>query len=151
IRDAVEKGQLAHSKEATVLASFVAILIFTVFFARESLVELSGFLSTFLEKPEAWPIDTEADSVNLLQIVFFEIAKALAEMLILLVAAGVGASVLQHAPAIVLDRIAPKLSRLSIQEGWKRIFGMQGMVEFAKSIGKLVLALAFVIFVVREA
>ena len=31
IRDAVEKGQLPHSKEAAILASFVAILIFTVF------------------------------------------------------------------------------------------------------------------------
>ena len=66
IRDAVEKGQLPHSKEAAILASFVAILIFTVFFARDSAIELSGFLSSFLEKPDAWPLDTEFDVVNLL-------------------------------------------------------------------------------------
>ena len=42
IRDAVEKGQLPHSKEAPILASFVAILIFTVFFAKDSAVEMSG-------------------------------------------------------------------------------------------------------------
>src|SRR5437867_899118 len=83
IRDAVEKGQLPHSKEAPILASFVAILIFTVFFAKDSMVELSGFLSTFLEKPEAWPIETEFDAVNLLRIVFLEIGKAVAAMLIL--------------------------------------------------------------------
>jgi flagellar biosynthetic protein FlhB len=151
IRDAVEKGQLPHSKEAPILASFVAILIFTVFFARDSMVQLSDFLSTFLEKPEAWPIETEADTVNLLRIVVVEIAQALAAMLILIVAAGIGASVLQHAPGFALDRITPKMSRISIQEGWKRTFGINGMVEFLKSIGKLVLALAFVIFAVREA
>jgi flagellar biosynthetic protein FlhB len=151
IRDAVEKGQLPHSKEAPILASFAAILVFTVFFAKESMVELSGFLAAFLEKPEAWPIETEFDAVNLMRIVFFEIGKALAAILILLVVAGIGASVLQHAPAVVLDRIAPKASRISIGEGWKRLFGAQGFAEFAKSVGKLVLALAFVIFAVREA
>src|SRR5262245_12585443 len=107
IRDTIEKGQLPHSREAPILASFVAILIFTVFFAKESIVELSGFLATFLEKPEAWPLETELDTVNLLRIAFLETGKAIAAMLILLVVAGVGASVLQHAPSIVLDRIEP--------------------------------------------
>jgi flagellar biosynthesis protein FlhB len=51
----------------------------------------------------------------------------------------------------VFDRIAPKASRISIGEGWKRLFGAQGLAEFAKSVGKLVLALAFLIFAVREA
>jgi flagellar biosynthetic protein FlhB len=151
IRDAVEKGQLPHSKEAPILASFAAILVFAVFFAKESMVDLSGFLATFLEKPEAWPIETEFDTVNLMRVVFFEIGKALAAILILLVVAGVGASVLQHAPSVVFDRIAPKASRISIGEGWKRLFGAQGLAEFAKSVGKLVLALAFLIFAVREA
>ena len=45
-------------RKRPILASFVAILIFTVFFARDSAVELSGFLASFLEKPDAWPIDT---------------------------------------------------------------------------------------------
>jgi flagellar biosynthetic protein FlhB len=151
IRDAVEKGQLPHSKEAAILASFVAILIFTVFFARDSAVELSAFLSSFLEKPDAWPLDTEFDVVNLLRVVFLEVGKALAAMLLLLLVAGVGASVFQHAPGFVVDRIAPKLSRISIREGWKRLFGVQGWVEFLKSLGKLAFALAFLTFAVSEA
>src|SRR5262245_35277269 len=105
IRDTIEKGQLPHSKEAPILASFVAILVFTVFFSSDSIASLSGFLSTFLEKPEAWPIDTEVDTVNLLRVVFLEAGKATAAILILLFAAGVAASVLQHAPAFVSDRI----------------------------------------------
>jgi flagellar biosynthetic protein FlhB len=151
IRDAVEKGQLPHSKEAPILASFVAILVFAVFFARESVVGLSGFLAAFLEKPEAWPIDTELDTVNLLRMVFLEMGKALAAVLILLVASGIAASVLQHAPSVVFDRVAPKVSRISLAAGWKRMFGAQGLAEFVKAVCKLILALAFVIFAVREA
>jgi flagellar biosynthetic protein FlhB len=150
IRDTIEKGQLPHSKEAAVLASFVAILIFTVFFAKESIANLGDFLSTFLEKPEAWPIETEVDVVTLLRIVLFEAGKALAAVLILLMVAGVGASIFQHAPSFVTDRVAPKLSRISIREGWKRLFGTQGLAEFLKSLGKLTFALAFVLFAVNE-
>jgi flagellar biosynthetic protein FlhB len=151
IRDAVEKGQLPHSKEAPILASLVAILIFAVFFARDSVVGLSGFLSSFLESPEQWPIETEIDAINLFRIVFLEISKAIAAIVILLVVAGVAASVLQHAPGIVLDRIAPKMSRVSLAAGWSRMFGAQGVAEFVKSVGKLILALAFVIFALKEA
>lgn len=150
IRDTVEKGQLPHSKEAAVLASFVAILIFTVFFVKESVASLSDFLSTFLEKPEAWPIDTEVDVITLLRIVFLEVGKALGAVLLLLVVAGIGASVFQHVPSFVADRVTPKLSRISIREGWKRLFGIQGFVEFLKSLGKLVFALAFVSFALNE-
>src|ERR687887_611232 len=121
IRDTIEKGQLPQSKEAPILASFAAVLVFTVFFAKDSVTGLSGFLSTFLEKPEAWPLETEADTVNLFRIVFFEAGKAIAAVMILLVVAGVGASVLQHVPAVVFDRIAPQASRISIAAGWKRL------------------------------
>jgi len=151
IRDTIEKGQMPHSKEAPILASFVAILIFTVFFAKDSVVELSTFLSTFLEKPEAWSIATELDVVNLLRIVFIEVGKAVAAMLLLLAVAGVAASVFQHAPSFVVERIVPKLSRISLREGWKRLFGVQGFAEFLKSVGKLVFALAFLTFAVSEA
>lgn len=150
IRETIEKGQLPHSKEAPILASFVAILIFTVFFVQESIANLGGFLSTFLEKPETWPIDTEVDVVNLLGIVFFEVGKALAAVLVLLLVAGVLASVLQHTPAFVSDRIVPKMSRISIREGWKRLFGVQGFAEFLKSVGKLIFALAFLAFALTE-
>ena len=40
IRDTVEKGKLPHSREAALLASFVAILIFAVFFAADSIGDL---------------------------------------------------------------------------------------------------------------
>ena len=38
---------------------------------------------------------------------------------------------------IVFDRIQPQLSRLSLSAGWRRLFGMQGWVEFAKGAFKL--------------
>ncbi|MBA3447612.1 MAG: EscU/YscU/HrcU family type III secretion system export apparatus switch protein, partial [Pseudaminobacter sp.] len=150
IRDTVEKGKLPSSREAPILASFVAILVFTVFFAGDSISELGAFLSMFLEKPEAWPLTTANDAIDLYRIVFIEIAKMLGAMMILLVIAGVGASVLQNLPQFVGERIRPQASRISLGAGWKRLFGIQGFVEFAKSLGKLGFAILVLVFALSE-
>jgi flagellar biosynthetic protein FlhB len=151
IQDTIEKGKLPHSREAPILASFVAILVFTVFFAREGILELGVFLASFLEKPEAWPLTTEHDVVALYRIVLFEIGRMLSAMIILLIVAGVVASVLQNSPRFVLERIRPQASRISLGAGWSRLFGVQGFAEFIKSLGKLCFAIAVLAFAVGEA
>jgi flagellar biosynthetic protein FlhB len=144
IRDTIEKGNLPFSKELSILASFVAILVFTVFIAQDSLVDLGSFLSRFLDRPEEWPISTAQDVATLYRMVLVELAKSLGGVLILLMAAGLAASALQNMPRLVLDRIQPKASRISLREGWKRLFGLQGFVEFGKSLGKLGFTAMFV-------
>jgi flagellar biosynthetic protein FlhB len=150
IRDTVEKGQLPHSKEAAIFASFVAILAYAVFFAKDSIARLGVFLSTFLEKPEAWPLETEADVIALYRVIFTEIGNAVAAILLLLIVAGVAASVMQHMPSFVVDRIAPKAERISLFKGWSRLFGLQGFVEFLKSLGKLAFTMIVLILALSQ-
>lgn len=137
IRDTVEKGKLPHSKETAIFASFVAILAYTVFYARDAAVELGLFLSMFLEKPDVWPMANETDMIALYRSVMVEIGRAVAALLVLLVAAGITASVAQNMPRFVAERIRPQASRISIVQGWKRMFGVQGFVEFLKSVAKV--------------
>ena len=113
-----------------------------MFFAGNSIMELGAFLSIFLEKPDAWPMDTASDVVALSRIVIMEIGKAVASLLVLLVVAGIGASAFQNLPQFVGERIRPQASRISISKGWKRLFGAQGFAEFLKSLGKLGFAVA---------
>lgn len=150
IRDTVEQGKLPHSRETAILASFVAILVFTVFYAKDAIVDLGTFLSMFLEKPEAWPMETETDVIALYKTVIMEVGRAVVSLLVLLVVAGVGASVFQNMPQFVGERIRPQLSRISIAKGWNRMFGVQGWVEFLKSLGKLGFAIAVLVFTLSE-
>lgn len=150
IRDAVEKGNLPFSKEAPIFATLLAVLVFAMFFAYDATVRLAVFLSTFLERPNEWSLANSADAISLYQIVFFEIARAIVVVMALLVAAGVGASVLQNMPQLVGDRIMPKLNRISPVAGWKRLFGIQGLVEFLKALGKVVFAGAFLVFAMSD-
>lgn len=150
IRDSLEKGQTPVAKEVTIFASFAAITAFTAFFAYDRAIDLASFLSAFLEKPDEWTLARDADAVALLQMVFVEIAKAVSVVFVLLFSAGVAASVLQNPPAFVIDRIQPKLSRISLRQGWKRIFGLNGFVEFAKAVGKVLLAVGVLSLVLRH-
>ena len=150
IRDAVEKGQLPFSKETPVFASFAAILIFTFFFAQDSAVRLGTFLATFMENPTAWPLDSEQDAITLYRVVFLEIGRALATVMLLLVSFGLAASLFQNTPRMVLERIRPKVSRISLIQGWTRLFGQQGIVEFLKSLAKLVVVGGLLVLAMRN-
>ena len=150
IRDTIEQGKLPHSRETAIFASFMAILVFTVFYAKDAIVDLGMFLSMFLEKPEAWPMETETDVIELYKVVLFEVGRAVVSLLVLLVVAGVGASVFQNIPQFVGERITPQLSRISIAKGWSRLFGAQGFVEFAKSLAKLAFAIAVLSFTLSQ-
>ncbi|TIW22449.1 MAG: flagellar biosynthesis protein FlhB [Mesorhizobium sp.] len=150
VRDTIEQGKLPHSRETAIFASFLAILVFAVFYAKDAIVNLGIFLAMFLEKPEAWPMDTETDVIELYKTVLLEIGRAVVSLLVLLVVAGIGASVFQNIPQFVGERIRPQLSRISIAKGWNRLFGVQGFVEFAKSLAKLAFAIAVLTFTLSQ-
>jgi len=151
IRDTIEQGKVPHSKESALLASFVAILIYVTFFADGALADTGRFLSDFLERPEVWRLDTAQDAMQLYSMVVVEVGKLLGVLVILLIVAGIGASALQNMPQFVGERIRPQASRISLAQGWTRLFGAAGFVEFAKSLGKLVFVFAILSFLVSEA
>jgi flagellar biosynthesis protein FlhB len=151
LQDTIEKGKLPYSREAPLLASFVAILTFAIFFAKDSIAELGVFLSVFLERPDEWPLDTEQDVINLYRTIFLEAGRTLSTVMILLIVAGFAASALQNSPRFVLERIRPQLSRISVAKGWSRLFGIHGFAEFIKSLGKLVFVMLVLAFAVSEA
>ncbi len=150
IRDTVEKGKLPASREAPILASFLAILVFAIFIAEQSAADLGIFLSIFLERPEAWPLDTGRDVTTLYTVVITEVGKALLVLVALLMAAGVLASAVQNLPQFVGERVRPQASRISLAAGWKRLFGAQGFVEFAKSVAKLLVVSVVLALVLRH-
>ncbi len=149
IRDTVEKGQLPFSKEAPLFFSFLAILVFTIFFAYDQITGFGAFLAAFLERPEEWSLSSDVNASSLYEAVFLEIGKLLGVFITLMIVAGIGGSILQNSPRAVLDRVQPKLSRISPAGGWKRLFGAQGIAEFLKSVAKLLFTIAFLVGTMR--
>jgi flagellar biosynthetic protein FlhB len=137
IRDSLDKGQVPHSREAATLASMLAILIGVYFLLSDNVVRLRFSLESFIDHPGSFSIGTGADASAILMVVALEAAKVVGPFILVLAVAGIAASFLQNQPQLVVDRIEPKLERISIKKGFSRIFGLQGQIEFLKSLFKL--------------
>jgi len=149
IRDAVDKGNVPFSREVPVFASILGMLIFLVFFLPLSAGRFVESLRDLFEQADGWRLTTGGDAVALFQLLFFEAGAVLLPAFALLMGFGIAASVLQNMPSPVLDRIQPKLERISIAKGFGRIYGVKGMVEFAKSMSKIVIVSMIVAFVMQ--
>lgn len=144
IFDAIEKGNTPVSKEALTFVSLIAILAVAYLYIANAVTNLAGSLERFIDDPAGIAIDNAADATHLLEVVAVAAGGFLLPLVAILAIGGLLASFLQNAPRIVTDRIEPKLSRISIGQGFRRMFGAQGWMEFAKAIFKL-LVIAFVI------
>jgi flagellar biosynthetic protein FlhB len=139
VRDSLEKGQVPHSREATTLASVLGILIACYFLLSDNVVRLRFALEAFIDSPGSFSLANGSDASTILMVVALEAGRVIAPVVIVMAVAGIAASALQNQPQFVADRIAPKLERISITQGWSRIFGLQGQIEFLKSVFKLLI------------
>lgn len=150
LRDTVEKGNVPHSKEATIFASMLATIIYVTFFLPERMGRMGEVLRDLFEKPDQWQLETGPDAMLLFTRLGWEIGNLVLPAVVLFFAFGIGSSMFQNLPTPVLDRIQPQFSRISPVSGWKRIFSTSGLVEFCKSLAKIVLVGIIMFFVLRS-
>ena len=147
--DAAEKGNVPFSREVTVFASTLAIYIYVLFYLPNGINHLWEALRDLFEKPDQWRFDNGPDVVALFIRLGWDASAVVLPAFILMALFGVGSSVLQNLPSPVLNRIAPKFSRLNPVSGFTRIFGPQGYVEFGKSLVKVVIVGVVVVISLR--
>ncbi len=150
IRDAKDKGQLPVSKELPILISILSFLIYFSFAGREAIVRFSHFLGSLMQNADRDLLNSTQDVSNLLNRIETGIGTIILPLFAILMLGGLISSFIQNAPSMVADRIAPKMSRISLPKGWKRMFGASGFAEFLKSTGKLLFAALFVFLAMRS-
>jgi flagellar biosynthetic protein FlhB len=150
VRDALEQGKIPVSREASMFASMSALMVGLSFLIGPGMRQLVPTLQGFIDDPGGYRIRNAADALDLFTVVGLEAMRFLVPPVVTMIGFGLAASLLQNAPRLVLDRILPDLSRISPGRGWSRLFGAQGLVEFGKSIFKLVSVTAVVVFVLRS-
>jgi len=138
LHDAIERGDVPVSREASILASLAAILIAFVFVVPPRAEAFVGALMRFLDDPAGWRLERANDVLALAGIVGLAAVEFVAPVVILLMIAGVVASAAQNPPRFVPDRIMPDPSRISLRAGFSRVFGLRGWTEFLKNLLKVV-------------
>ncbi len=147
--EAADKGNVPFSREVTSFASTVGIYIFVVFFAVGGAGKTANTLRDIFEQADQWDIDTGSDVISLFYRIFWNASSILVPAFVLLIAFGVGASILQNMPRPVLERIRPQFSKISLFKGIQRLFSLQSLVEFGKSFVKL-LVVSFAMYMMLK-
>lgn len=150
LREAQEKGNIPSSREATLFASMLAVFIYAIFFLPERMARMGQVLRDLFEQPDQWKLENGSDAISLFVKIGWEIANLLTPAIILFFVFGISSSVAQNFPAIVLERIRPQISRISPTAGWKRVFSVPGLVEFGKSMAKIVVVGIVMFFVLKS-
>lgn len=145
LRDEIERGNVPVSREVPIFAFMLALLVILTFFLRDGAFKAAFALAHLLDQANGWPLRNGADASALSQALLMAMTPLLVPIFVVFIGAGVSASIAQNAPRIVFERLRPDVSRISLSEGWHRVFGVSGQMEFFKSFAKF-LAVSLVIF-----
>ena len=147
LRDARRKGQVAHSKDLVSALTFVAAIGYVLF----GWVEIHDQLRQLLD------LVATAAAGSFTRVAGPAIAIATAIVLrssLLLGAAVVTAAFLggiaaTSGPVLAFEPLQPKLERINPAEGLKRLFSVKGLVEFLKTLAKLLILAPILWLVLR--
>ncbi len=150
VRDALEKGNVPFSREASVFCSLGAMLIIVSFAIVNNMKVMVDSLSRLFANPDRRAFATPADTINVFGFVASAAGTFLMPILIILVLSGLVAALSQGLPRVAFERITPKWSKLSPAAGLKRLVAPDGQVEFVKNLAKMTIVCAVIAIVLRN-
>ncbi|HEX5934727.1 MAG TPA: flagellar biosynthesis protein FlhB [Pseudorhizobium sp.] len=149
LTDAAAKGNVPFSRELPIFASALGFYVFLVFFLPSGAADLAETLKDLFSQPDQWRLENTPDVVSLAIHLGWAIAGFLAPVMLLFIVFGLGSSLAQNMPSMVLERIRPQASRISPMKGFQRIYSLPGLVEFGKSFFKILIVSAIMYFALR--
>jgi flagellar biosynthetic protein FlhB len=136
--EALKKGDVIKSAELAALIMMAGSALALTLFANSAANRFTREFLVFLQNPAQLDIDGGA-AVSLLHKTVFGLFAILAPATGLMVAAALGGHLIQHRPFLSGGRLKPDLSRLSPIAGFKRLFGLDGLVNLLKGMAKIAL------------
>ncbi|MGH1418912.1 MAG: flagellar biosynthesis protein FlhB [Hyphomicrobiaceae bacterium] len=136
-QDALEKGNAPVSREVAIFGSMAGIFLVMVFILGPATQSLAETLMFVHSNAGDIRLSNRGVVVQLLMSLLGAIGMVILPIVLTIGSLGIALSIAQTPPRVSLDRIKPKMSRLSLSQGWTRVFGASGIVEFLKSLFKL--------------
>lgn len=150
VRDEIERGQVPVSRELSIFASFAALLLVAAFVLRSGAIAMTAALQPFFDDVNGLRLEDGFDAVAVLGLLVMPLLHFALPIFAIICVSGIIASFVQNPFQINFQRIQPDFSRVSPAQGWSRIFGSQGQIEFLKSVLKF-LGVALVVFALLQA
>lgn len=136
LEEAKKKGQVPLSREVNNWVMLLAGTILVAFLAPTMMVRLSNYLKSFVEFPHS--IASQAGGVGIvLNEMVLNVFLIMSLPLMFLVLAAILGPFVQIGPVFSPQALKPDFSKVSPLQGFKRLFSVRSLVEFAKGILKI--------------
>ncbi len=148
IEQAVERGDVAKSQELLNWFMLGAGTLSLMAAGGPISSQLNASMRGLLERSHEISVNSTAFAGYSWHVAAI-LAAALAIPFLFGVIAAIGGNLIQHAPLLSSQALAPKVSRLSPMSGLKRIMGKEGLVNFTKGLLKITIVGAALWFLLR--
>jgi flagellar biosynthetic protein FlhB len=136
LQQARERGEVVKTPDLAPLASLAAVATVAALGGGYLSRNLMTAMTPFLAHPDAMSFDSDG-GVAIMKSTIMAAAPVLGAVLLAACVAGIAGNVVQTGLMFTPDRLAPSLSKLSLVEGFKRLFGLDNAVQFLKSLVKI--------------
>jgi len=138
LEDARKKGDVARSTDLNTTAMYLGFILAALAFGRDSFELIALSLSSLIGRAgDISVIFFEGRGGPLLLPVVIDLISALSPFVLIPMCLVLASILAQRSFVVAGDKIAPKISRISLLENAKNKFGSHGLFEFAKSAVKL--------------
>ncbi len=144
LEQAREKGQIARSQEVTHWFMILAATLVIGVFGRSVTDGVVNNVYRFIEEPHNIRLDG-GDFRHVLLETLSQLGLALLLPLGVVVLAALLSGFIQNGLVFSTEPIAPKLEKLSLAKGLKRLFSSRSLVEFLKGLAKISIVTAVVV------
>jgi flagellar biosynthetic protein FlhB len=138
LQQARERGEVVKTPDLAALASLSAAAAVMALGGGWLSRNLAATLTPFLASPDSMGLDN-GGGVQIMRAAVMAAAPVIGAVMLTACAAGVGANLIQTGFMFTPDRLAIDLKKISPASGFKRIFGLDGFVQFLKSLLKVTL------------
>ena len=138
LEDAFQRGDVAKSQEVTTWFMLAAATLVLFAFASRSMGDVTRALGLMFEHAHDMRIDADS-MIALIGRLGMTLGAAVAVPAIVMIMAAVAGNLVQHRIVFSWDPVTPKLSKISPVAGFKRLFSLSSLVNFAKGLVKLLI------------
>lgn len=149
LEDAKKKGEVAYSREVMhwIIIGTMAIIILSLL--PKPVKNLFGYLKVYIEQPHVFPTAPSELGAHL-QHIGIETLKTLSVPFASLIGMILLVGFFQTRFVISLNSIKPKLEKVSIPKGFKKLFSKKAMIDFIKNLLKVAGLSIFVIYIIKD-
>jgi flagellar biosynthetic protein FlhB len=148
LEEARKRGEVAKSVDVPAFASLTAAVGFIAIAGGYLARNLAAQLEPFIAHADAYDL-SGGGGVELMRQAAMAGAPIVLGVMLAAALAGIGGNLVQHGFLFTGDRLRPDLSRLSPAAGVRRLFGIDGLVQFLKSVLKIALIAGIAYLAIR--